>query len=121
DFRKPKWAKSYLFLSLRDRASEDRSHVLHCIAQSVAFIAEHLEEGVLVHCGMGVSRSGMAAVAHVMSTLSLDPLSALSMVQSRRQCILPNEGFMSALTEYYETTLNHTVKGEGGHGEAETG
>lgn len=53
--------------------------------------------GVLVHCNMGVSRSGATVVAYVARRLGVPCDEALSRVRLCRSCVRPNAGFLQQL------------------------
>src|SRR6267378_4492331 len=57
---------------------------------------------VLIHCGMGISRSGMVAVAYVMRHDYLTLAEALRKVQAGRRVVSPNRGFMRSLKQWEE-------------------
>jgi hypothetical protein len=57
---------------------------------------------VLIHCGMGISRSGMVAVAYVMRHDYLTLAEALRKVQAGRRVVSPNSGFMRSLKQWEE-------------------
>ncbi|KAH0573544.1 Dual specificity phosphatase [Spironucleus salmonicida] len=95
----PKWAEYYIFFNLEDKPTVDPQYFLKLMQESFQFIKEHIEyRPILVHCGLGVSRSGAAAVYYVMKTQNLSYYDAFSYVQSKRTCVLPNQGFANALT-----------------------
>lgn len=52
---------------------------------------------VLVHCNMGVSRSGATVIAYVAQRLGLSHQEALAKVRACRSCVRPNEGFLDQL------------------------
>lgn len=62
------------------------------------------EDGLLIHCVSGISRSGALAVALLMRLLKLSYQQALVLAQQSRPCIAPNSGFQKQLLEY-EATL----------------
>ncbi|CAB1325323.1 unnamed protein product [Coregonus sp. 'balchen'] len=57
-------------------------------------------QAVLVHCKMGVSRSGSTVVAYAMKQQRWSLEVALSYVRDRRPIVQPNEGFMKQLHTY---------------------
>lgn len=63
---------------------------------------QYIENGknVLVHCNMGVSRSGTLAVAYLMKTLHISSKDAWKLAKKSRSAIRPNEGFMKQLQEF---------------------
>ena len=68
---------------------------------------EHIENGknVLVHCNMGVSRSGTIAVAYLMKTLHISAKDAWELARKSRGAIRPNEGFMKQLRQFEAACL----------------
>ncbi|XP_076682265.1 serine/threonine/tyrosine-interacting protein isoform X2 [Andrena cerasifolii] len=89
----------YLVLDIADTATEN---IIHHFQQVKAFIDEGLNSGgqVLVHSNAGISRSAALVLAYVMETYGLSQTRAYAMVQQKRFCINPNEGFMAQLREY---------------------
>ena len=67
-----------------------------------AFIDSCLREGgrVLVHCEMGVNRSGAICVAYVMVHEQITLLQALRKVKYERPVLLCNEGFQKQLIKF---------------------
>ncbi|XP_068180983.1 protein phosphatase Slingshot homolog 3 isoform X2 [Antennarius striatus] len=57
-------------------------------------------QAVLVHCKMGISRSGSTVVAYVMKQQHWPLDVALAFVKERRSIVKPNEGFMKQLQTY---------------------
>lgn len=55
---------------------------------------------VLVHCKMGVSRSASVVIAYAMKAYNWDFKKALEFVQQKRNCIKPNQNFISQLETY---------------------
>lgn len=66
------------------------------------FIDDCLSKGgqVLVHGNAGISRSAALIVAYIMEKLHLNSNEAIRLVQKKRFCIFPNEGFRRQLMEY---------------------
>ncbi|KAF8201954.1 protein-tyrosine phosphatase-like protein [Mycena galopus ATCC 62051] len=60
------------------------------------------EEGVLVHCYQGVSRSATIVAAYLMATHPPlhDDTAALAFLRERRPIVQPNSGFLSQLALY---------------------
>ncbi|XP_034941620.1 serine/threonine/tyrosine-interacting protein-like isoform X2 [Chelonus insularis] len=89
----------YLVLNIADTATEN---IIQHFRTVKAFIDKGLHSGgrVLVHGNAGISRSAALVLAYVMETYSLTPTRAYALVQQRRFCINPNEGFMAQLREY---------------------
>lgn len=57
-------------------------------------------QAVLVHCKMGVSRSGSTVIAYAMKQQRWPLDVALAYVKDRRSIVKPNEGFMKQLQTY---------------------
>ncbi|XP_015605613.1 serine/threonine/tyrosine-interacting protein isoform X2 [Cephus cinctus] len=89
----------YLILDIADTATEN---IIQHFQRVKTFIDESLKSGgqVLVHGNAGISRSAALVLAYVMETYGLTQTEAYAIVQQRRFCINPNEGFMAQLREY---------------------
>ncbi|KAM3612347.1 uncharacterized protein V6R79_007170 [Siganus canaliculatus] len=57
-------------------------------------------QAVLVHCKMGISRSGSTVIAYVMKEQNWPLDVALAFVRDRRSIVKPNDGFMKQLQTY---------------------
>lgn len=57
-------------------------------------------QAVLVHCKMGISRSGSTVIAYAMKQQHWPMDVALAYVRDRRSIVKPNEGFMKQLQTY---------------------
>jgi len=57
-------------------------------------------QGCLVHCKMGISRSASTVLAYLMKENNLLFADALELVKTRRSCINPNDGFRNQLLIY---------------------
>lgn len=89
----------YLVLNIADTATENIIQHFHKVR---TFIDEALNSGgrVLVHGNAGISRSAALVLAYLMEKYGLSQTRAYTIVQQRRFCINPNEGFMAQLREY---------------------
>ena len=67
-------------------------------------------KNVLVHCNMGVSRSGTIVVSFLMKTLGLSCIDALELAKKSRRCIQPNQGFMIQLKAFEAQCLQDSNK-----------
>lgn len=56
--------------------------------------------GVLVHCGAGISRAPTILAAYLMRKLKITADRAIAMIQSVRPCASPNLGFKDQLKQY---------------------
>lgn len=86
----------YLVLKIDDVADQ----VLP-LKEGVEFIDRAIEnqQGVLVHCAAGQSRSASFVIAYLMQKYKISYEHALAFVQSKRACALPNEGFARQLKQ----------------------
>lgn len=66
------------------------------------FIEDARKRGgkVLIHCLMGINRSGVLAVAYIMKQKHIGPITAAVMAKKQRGLILTNDGFQSQLIHY---------------------
>lgn len=66
------------------------------------FIEDARKRGgkVLVHCLMGINRSGLLSVAYVMKQKRIGPIAAASMVKKQRGLVLTNNYFQDQLIHY---------------------
>ncbi|OXU16319.1 hypothetical protein TSAR_004734 [Trichomalopsis sarcophagae] len=89
----------YLVLDIADNATEN---IIKHFKNVKSFIDEGLNSGgkVLVHGNAGISRSAALVIAYLMETFGLKQEKAYSILQQRRFCINPNDGFMAQLREY---------------------
>ncbi|CAE6412233.1 unnamed protein product [Rhizoctonia solani] len=85
------WLKSVLMSYLSPRFNRAK-----------AFIDNALQSGgrVLVHCNGGISLSPSFVIMYVMERFQLAWDDALQMVQNKRYCISPNNGFITQIKEY---------------------
>jgi protein-tyrosine phosphatase len=58
------------------------------------------KENVLVHCVMGISRSPTVIIAYLIDKQKMSLRHAVKLVQDKRPCIFPNEGFIEQLKLY---------------------
>ncbi|KAF7959381.1 hypothetical protein EAE96_001001 [Botrytis aclada] len=100
----PRWLRTrYLELGfshadfrVQDDALED---ILHFMKDACEIIDKPLRQnqGVLVHCGLGISRSGTVVLGYVMRERTLDREEALAFVRQKRSRVQPNTGFWEQL------------------------
>ncbi|KAK0163389.1 hypothetical protein PV327_007074 [Microctonus hyperodae] len=89
----------YLVLDIADTTSEN---IIQHFKQVKDFIDEGLNSGgkILVHGNAGISRSAALVLAYVMEKYNYSRSEAFAIVQQRRFCVNPNEGFLAQLHEY---------------------
>ncbi|PNF41472.1 Serine/threonine/tyrosine-interacting protein [Cryptotermes secundus] len=89
----------YLVLDIADNVTEN---IIQHFPKVRQFVDESLSNGgkTLIHGNAGISRSAALVLAYIMEKYGLSCKDAFSMVQQRRFCINPNEGFMAQLTEF---------------------
>ncbi|KAH0607280.1 uncharacterized protein H6S33_003268 [Morchella sextelata] len=100
---------------LRDNTEADLLSILpECIRKIEEVMSADTTPGgrerkVLVHCRMGISRSGGMVVAYAMKHAGIPARLALEFVRSRRPIVNPNKAFMAQLTVWgecgYDTAL----------------
>lgn len=108
----------YLVLDIADSATEN---IIRHFRKVKAFVDEGINSGgqVLVHGNAGISRSAALVLAYVMETYGLSQRRAYAIVQQRRFCINPNEGFMAQLREYEPIYQAHKTLGNSERGPLE--
>ncbi|KAA6404216.1 MAG: putative mitogen-activated protein kinase phosphatase [Streblomastix strix] len=94
------------------RSGQDRQFIqlqMHDIAtqqapldKGVELIDKALNEGkrVFVHCQMGISRSATIVAAYLIWKYKLSAINALTVIQTQRHCIRPNDGFLKQLCKW---------------------
>ncbi|GFG32565.1 hypothetical protein Cfor_12346 [Coptotermes formosanus] len=89
----------YLVLNIADSVTEN---IIQHFPKVRQFVDESLAMGgkTLIHGNAGISRSAALVLAYIMEKYGLSCKDAFSMVQERRFCINPNEGFMAQLKEF---------------------
>ncbi|KAF8685687.1 Dual specificity phosphatase, catalytic domain [Rhizoctonia solani] len=93
----------YLVLDVEDNEEQNLIRLFPRIFdRAKAFIDNALQSGgrVLVHCNSGISLSPSFVIMYVMERFQLAWDDALQMVQNRRYCISPNNGFITQIKEY---------------------
>ena len=66
-----------------------------------AFIAEHITKGcVLVHCGVGLSRSVSVVAAYLCRYAGMNLSEAVNFIKHRRQGACPADVFWAAITQW---------------------
>ncbi|KAF8505353.1 phosphatases II [Hysterangium stoloniferum] len=89
----------YMVLDVEDN---EEQNLIRLFPGAKQFIYNAIASGgrVLVHCNGGISLSPSFVVMFVMEHHRLDYEDALHLVQNRRYCISPNNGFMTQIKEY---------------------
>ncbi|XP_067144325.1 dual specificity protein phosphatase Mpk3-like [Centruroides vittatus] len=96
----------YMQIPIQDDWSQKISQFF---TDAIAFIDEGRDrnQGVLVHCLAGISRSVTITLAYLMHTLNLSLNDAYDLVKKRKNNISPNFNFMEQLVDF-ERQLNIT-------------
>lgn len=89
----------YLVLDISDCPTEN---IIQHFSTVRNFINESLESGgkTLIHGNAGISRSAALAIAFVMEKYGLSYKKAYALLQAKRFCVNPNEGFSQQLMAY---------------------
>ncbi|XP_069687250.1 serine/threonine/tyrosine-interacting protein-like isoform X2 [Periplaneta americana] len=89
----------YLILDIADTVTEN---IIQHFPKVRQFVDESVTSGgkTLIHGNAGISRSAALVLAYIMEKYGLSCKDAFALVQQRRFCINPNEGFMAQLTEF---------------------
>lgn len=91
----------HLYLDLQDTTEEP---IIKVFPETNAFIEDAVSknEGVLVHCIAGISRSTTCVCAYLMWKNKWTDEQALEYVKSKRSVANPNESFLEQLKVYYQ-------------------
>jgi predicted protein tyrosine phosphatase len=75
------------------------------------FISESLEnnEGVLIHCRSGVSRSSTIVLAFLIRSMGMRLYDAFFLLRSKRSIVTPNIGFMDQLMKLESATHDGNI------------
>ncbi|XP_058792523.1 serine/threonine/tyrosine-interacting protein B-like [Phymastichus coffea] len=100
-FIRPNFPERFQYLVL-DIADSTTENIIQHFQKVKQFIDQALNSGgqVLVHGNAGISRSAALVLAYLMETYGLTQQKAYAILQQRRFCINPNDGFMAQLREY---------------------
>jgi len=92
----------YLHCDILDR----QASILPYFEQIIDFVSEALKnEGrVFIHCSSGISRSGTATIAVVMSRLGINLLESYKLVSTKRPVVCPNDFFFPELCQWKKKT-----------------
>jgi len=89
-------------------ADQPRAELYKHFPEMFKFIEEGINanEGVLVHCEQGVSRSASVVIGFLIYHKRMSLREAIVHTRSKRSMINPNNGFMRQLYEYEKELLN---------------
>jgi len=87
----------YKCIEINDKVDED---ILPIFIPCINYLDSNKK--TYVHCSMGKSRSSSVVIAYVMLKKKLNYDDAFKFVKSKRECILPNSGFVQQLKEFEE-------------------
>lgn len=98
-----------LLIEIEDLPDESlKNHLDQCM--KFIYMAVEKNQGVLVHCVAGVSRSATVVAAYVALQDRSTAQEALAKVKAKRPGINPNDGFRRQLEEYAEANLRKPEK-----------
>jgi hypothetical protein len=87
----------YLRIPVADSIDEELIRYLPIVCRFIDECLVQRQEGILVHCQAGISRSASVIIAWLMYQQHIDYSQAFTIVQSQRNFIHPNERFMKDL------------------------
>jgi len=87
----------YKCIEINDKIEED---ILPIFIPCIDYLDSNKK--TFVHCSMGKSRSASVVIAYVMFKNKINYENAFNFVKSKRDCILPNSGFVTQLNEFDE-------------------
>lgn len=91
--------KHYYF-NISDHPSED-TRMYSFFDKCLEILDNDLKTGnVLVHCTAGISRSATIVLMYLMTKYELTYDEAFEYVKNKRDCVMPNRNFVSALRHY---------------------
>ncbi len=88
---------------LEFHADDDESYdMLQHFPRAKAFIDDAKVKGgnVLVHCAMGINRSGLICAAYILDSKHMNLLEVMKLLKTRRRLILSNRGFRLQLVKF---------------------
>ena len=102
-------AKNYIVLKFSD-VEDDNLHMQQThselvwperedVVKALDFAQEHIQDGIIVHCTAGVSRSTAVAYA-ILCSLSLPPAMALEILYEDNPSMWPNDRLTRIASEY---------------------
>ena len=71
------------------------------------YIKLHSKNNILIHCGLGVSRSGSLVIFYIMKEKGWDYDTCYKYVKERRPIIEPIVGFEVQLRDYYNKYIKN--------------
>jgi len=110
DSTDPRWKSLPLFANIEHHLNVEIDDVedvdiMKYFDETNAFIAHAVaaNQGVLVHCAAGISRSVTCVCAYLMKTRKWDVDTAIEFVRSKRAVANPNSGYLEQLEIYYKS------------------
>ena len=67
---------------------------------------------VMIHCEMGVSRSGTITILYIMHSMKYSLVDAYLYVSNRREIVHPNDSFLQQLIKYEKRLFNGVTTGD---------
>ena len=75
--------------------------IISLFESAYKFVKKHLNNNILVHCYMGISRSASFVIFYLMKEEKWDYETCFDYIQKKRPCVSPNYGFERQLKDYY--------------------
>ena len=75
--------------------------IISVFESAYKFVKKHLNNNILVHCYMGISRSASFVIFYLMKEEKWDYETCFDYIQKKRPCVSPNYGFERQLKDYY--------------------
>lgn len=104
DFKKPPYPRcarveAYLAIPAEDRIEYD---IMQHFIEAFSFIDKAKRRGtnVLVHCNLGINRSGAVCAAYLMANQHMYLLEVIKLLKAKRSVVLWNKGFRLQLIKF---------------------
>ena len=92
----------FIELNLLD---DENQSILPKFDIAYAFIKEHSNHNILIHCKEGRSRSASLVVFYLMKEKGWDYDTSIKFIRKKRRSAHPNSGFKKQLKEYYTKNI----------------
>ena len=81
---------------------EDDYDMMQHFKEAYHFIEDARQSGgkIMIHCLMGINRSGVLAIAYIMVHKNIGPISAVQLARRSRSVLLTNDGFQRQIVRF---------------------